>query len=56
MLHTVVDNRYMGEVFAFVITNLDYSDRWKYSCHCDYLDFEEAQAKAERLNKSWGVE
>lgn len=50
---SVVDNRYMGEGFAWVIPNLPRSERWKYNFHGEYFDHTTADAKAAELNAAW---
>ena len=54
--YTVVDNRYQGEGFAWVITDLPYGERWKYGLHGDFNDKGAADEAAAKLNRAWGAE
>jgi hypothetical protein len=51
---SVVDNRYRGEGFAFIIRDLPYGDRWKYKIHKDYcagkIEDTDARALVDSLN------
>lgn len=46
---SVVDNRYLGEGFAFIIRDLPYSDRWKYKIHREYFTEKEEDTDARML-------
>ena len=52
--YSVVDNRYRGEGFAWVIENLDRGERWKYGFHGEFCNKSQADALALALNNEWG--
>ena len=52
-MFTVVDNRYRGEGFAWVVENLPRDEFWKYGIHGTFADEYEAECLAYALNQAW---
>jgi len=55
-MFSLVDNRYRGEGFAFVIEDLANEDRWKYNFHGTYFWRDQAEAIAQKMNDAWDFE